>query len=351
MSCRTKNFEGSSQKALAGLITALILLWGPSCDKKSPNGPPPVTQWVASNEGLENLSINCLAVHPDDPNIIYAGSFNGLYRSTDKAISWTRVDSGWTQREVTAVAFDPLAGDVVYVGTRGDGVYKSTDGGDHWERKTNGLTDQIVWGLSTDPSHPDTIFAGMDDGIFRTLDGADSTWTKVYWLQRAFIAVDPRNSNNIFAGGKFNEVHRSLEGGDNSSWGRSHDGINLGGPATRIQWIAIDPRNPVILYAASTNNGLHKSINRAGSWTRMDTGINSSNVRVVVIDPSNSDVLYVAAGNGIYRSLDAAGSWEEMNEGFSDTNPDVRTVAIDPLDPDRLYAGTWGGGVFIWKED
>jgi hypothetical protein len=351
MLCCSKNFEGTSRKALAGLITAFILLWGPSCDKKSPNGPPPVTRWVASNEGLGNLSVNRLAVHPDDPDIIFAGTFNGLYRSTDKAVSWTRVDSGWTQREVTAIAFDPLAGDVVYIGTRGDGVYKSTDGGDHWERLNTGLTDLIVWGMAVDPNHPDTVFAGLDGGICRTYDGADSAWTKVYWYQQTCLAIDPQNSRNIYAGGKFNNLHRSLEGGDNGTWGVSSEGIAQGGPESRIQWIAIDPRNPLVLYAASTNNGLHKSINRAGSWTRKDTGVNSADVHQVTIDPSNSDILYVAADNGIYRSLDAAESWEQLNDGFPDSNPDARTVVIDPLEPDRLYAGTWGDGVFTWKEE
>jgi hypothetical protein len=350
MSYRSENYKGVFLKGLTGMLAAAILLWGPSCEKKSPNGPPPEIRWTASNEGLGNLNVNCLAVHPDDADIVFAGTFDGLYRSTDRAGSWTRVDSGWTYREVTAIAFDPLAGDVVYAGTRGDGVYKSTDGGDHWESRNTGLTDLIVWGLATDPGHPDTVFAGMDGGIFRTYDGADSTWTKVYWLQRAFIAVDQQNSKNIFAGGKFNEIHRSLQGGDNATWGRSHDGISLGGPATRIQWIAIDPRDPVILYAASTNNGLHKSTNRAGYWNRKDTGINSANVRKVVIDPSNSDVLYVATSNGIYRSLDAAESWEQMNDGLPDAEQDTRAVAVDPMNSGRLYAGTWGDGVFIWED-
>jgi len=351
MSFHSKKFGEDFRKVGSGLIAALILLWGPACEKKSTNGPPPVTQWVASNQGLGNLSVNCLAVHPDDPDIIFAGTFDGIYRSTDKAGTWTRVDSGWTQREVTAVAFDPLAGGVVYAGTRGGGVYKSTDGGDHWERRNTGLTDLIVWGLAVDPSHPDTVFVGLDGGICRTYDGADSSWTKVYWYQRTCLAIDPQNSRNIYAGGKFNNLHRSLEGGDNGTWGVSSEGIDQGGPESRIQWIAIDPRNPVVLYATSTNNGLHKSTNRAGNWNRMDTGINSADVNQVVIDPSNSSVLYAAADNGIYRSLDAAVSWEGMNDGLPGTSPDTRTVAVDPLDPDRLYAGTWGDGVFVWKEE
>jgi len=347
---RSEDFKEVFLKGLTGMLSAVILLWGPSCENKTTNGPPPTNGWQSSNDGLGNLNINCLAVHPDDPDIIFAGTFDGLYRSTNRAGNWTRVDSGWTYREVTAIAFDPLAGDVIYAGTRGGGVYKSTDGGDHWDRRNTGLTDQIVWGLATDPNHPDTVFVGMDSGIFRTLDGADSTWTKVYWLQRASIAVDPQNSKNIFAGGKFNEVHRSLEEGDSGTWGRSHDGIDLGGPATRIQSIAIDPRNPVVLYAASTNNGLHKSTNRAGSWSRIVAGLYSSNVRVVIIDPSNSDVLYAATGNGIYRSPDAAESWEQMNDGFPDADQDTRAVAVDPMNPSRLYAGTWVDGVFVWEE-
>jgi len=101
------------------VVASMVLLGGFSCEKKSTNGPKPVSQWVASNEGLENVRINTLSIHPQDPDIIFAGTFDGLYRSTDRAENWTRVDSGWTFREITALAFDSQAGEVVYAGTRG----------------------------------------------------------------------------------------------------------------------------------------------------------------------------------------------------------------------------------------
>jgi len=350
MCYRRRGYVEIFRDVTVGLMATVILLGGPSCGKKPTNGHDPVRQWVASNAGLGNLNINYLAVDPTDPDIIFAGTFNGLYRSTDGAGSWTRVDSGWDQTQITTVAFDALAGEVVYAGTRGDGVFKSEDGGDHWEHKTAGLSDLIVWGLATDPVHPDTVFVGIDGAIFRSQDGVDSSWTKVYWYQRTFIAIDPQNSRNIFAGGKFNNLHRSLQGGDNGTWEVSSEGIETGGPESRIQWIAIDPRNPTILYAASTNNGLHKSTNRGGNWGRMDTGILSPDVRSVIIDPSDTDVLYAATENGIYRSLDAALSWKSMNDGMTTENPDVRVMAIDPNNPELLYAGTWGDGVFVWKK-
>jgi len=67
------------------------------------------------------------------------------------------------------------------------------------------------------------------------------------------------------------------------------------------------------------------------------------------VDFSNTDLLYVATAGGVYRSSDAAGSWEEMNEGL--TNLDVKALAVNPLRPNILYAGTWGDGVFKWIEE
>jgi photosystem II stability/assembly factor-like uncharacterized protein len=331
------------------------LLWVAviSCGEESPTNSDGQSKWIPGNTGLENLFVQFLAVHPVNTDIVFAGTFDGLYRSTDGAESWTRVDSGWTYTQISAVAFDPLAGEIVYAGTRGDGVYRSEDGGDHWERKIDGLSDLIVWGLATDPSHPDTVFAGVDGGICRSQDGVDSSWTKVYYYQRAFIAIDPQNSMNIYAGGKFNALHRSLEGGDNGTWEESSTGIVLGGPQCQIQWIAIDPQNPSVLYAASNSKGLYKSTNRGESWERMDAGIGSNDIRSVVIDPSDTDVLYAATEKGIYRSLDGAVSWKRMNDGLpnsdSDSGPDCRVVVIDSLHPDLLYAGVWGEGVFVWR--
>jgi len=328
------------------LICFLGLAIVPCCDKK-PSDPNSERKWVASNAGLDNLYIEYLAVHPVNPSVLFAGTFDGLYRSTNGGRSWTRVDSSWAYAQIASVAFDPLQAEVIYVGTKGSGVFKSTDGGSHWEQRNTGLEDQTIYSLTAHPQHSDTLFCGGDGGIYRTFDGTDSTWTKVFWFNRTFVAIDPQNQQKIYAGGQYNNFYKSTEGGENGTWAASAEGLLMGGPESRIQWVLVDPVDYNTIYAASNSIGVYKSTNAAAQWMETNTGLGTKAVRVLASDPSDHQHLYAATNRGVAQSIDGAGSWELMNSGLSNT--DVRALALHPTDEELLYAGTWGDGVFIWK--
>jgi photosystem II stability/assembly factor-like uncharacterized protein len=338
-------FQKLMQFTRAGLLIGALFLLVLTCGKKSPNGPPPEGKWTSSNAGLANLNIKCLAVHPVDPDILFAGTFDGLYRSEDGAQTWARLDSGWAYTEITAVTFDALANDVMYVGTNGSGVYKSTDRGETWELMIVGLTDFVVYSVTADPVRSDTLYTGCDGDIYMSYDGANQ-WLWSRGLQRAFVAVDPQTPDNVYGGGKWNQFLRSQDAG--STWVTSSEGIPPGGPDKRIQWILIDPVDPRILYVSSNNIGVCKSVDMARHWIEKNSGISGTrNVRVIALDRSNTSHIYVGTNKGIWRSTDAAETWQEMNEGLGSL--DVRSVAVDPHSSGVIYTGTWGGGVFIWK--
>ena len=60
-----------------------------------------------------------------------------------------------------------------------------------------------------------------------------------------------------------------------------------------------------------------------------------------------SVLLAAILGLGPTLRLSAGGWWVAVNTGL--TNPYVWALAIDPQTPSRLYAGTWGGGVFVLR--
>jgi ligand-binding sensor domain-containing protein len=286
-------------------------------------------------------------VHPFDSDIVFAGTWDGLYKSANRGQSWARVDSGWTYPQVSAIAFDPVRGDVIYVGTKGSGIFKSIDNGETWRSKNQGLDDYTIWSIATDPQNSDTVFAGCDIGIYRTYDGAESTWTRVHWAQRSALAIDPKNSRNIFAGRQYNDLHKSIDRGDSWILGCSQ-GITTGGPESRLQWVVVDIDDSQMLYVGSNTVGFYKSTNSAGSWQAFNAGLDNRNIRVIVQDPARASMLHVATANGVFISDDAGGSWEAMNTGLSEDDLDVRALAIDPAQPEILYAGTWDSGVFVW---
>ncbi|MEO6028180.1 MAG: hypothetical protein ABIR79_15055, partial [Candidatus Binatia bacterium] len=131
-------------------------------------------------------------------------------------------------------------------------------------------------------------------------------------------------------------------------------GVN--GPFVRT--IAIDPTNPDVVYVGSTNaatpwgeydneagSGAFRSTDGAATWTQINTGLTSLLVTAIVIDPTDSNVLYAGTdGKGVFKSTNAGTSWTASNTDLTDL--DVYALAIAPTSPPTLYAGTKATGVF-----
>ena len=84
------------------------------------------------------MTVRALALHPDDSEIIYAGTeSHGIFKSTDSGISWPL--SGLNGHKVLAIAINPRNPEFIYAGTYGDGVWASHDGGHSWYQMA-GLT-------------------------------------------------------------------------------------------------------------------------------------------------------------------------------------------------------------------
>ena len=137
--------------------------------------------WAEANNSVtKNLSINNLAVHPKNPNIVYAATVTGgLCKTTDGGSNWVRL-SGMQANDIRAVALRPDKPDYVYVGLKGGGVYLSPDGGKTWSAVASGMeTNDAIYALVIDPAYPDTVWAGSyNTGVYR-YDPIEQLWIHV----------------------------------------------------------------------------------------------------------------------------------------------------------------------------
>ena len=127
--------------------------------------------WSRINQGLPIRSnIRALAINPTDPMTLYAGGLDGMFQSTDRGANWGVINNGLTTLNVRALAMDPTDPMTLFAGTDGSGVFQTTDGGAHWSAVNNGLDKPNIRSLMIDPTDPMRVYAGTVSGVFQTTD-------------------------------------------------------------------------------------------------------------------------------------------------------------------------------------
>ncbi|MEZ2415719.1 thrombospondin type 3 repeat-containing protein [Muriicola sp. E247] len=153
------------------------------------------------------------------------------------------------------------------------------------------------------------------------------------------IEVDPNDPNTWYVGAPAGGIWKTTDAG--ATWTNLFDDF----PQIGVSSIAIDPRNSNIIYIATGDDdaadsysvGVFKSIDGGASW--QETGLNpsTSNVStlmtVILIDPDDSDILWVATNTGLYKSTDAGVTWgSPLLSGF------IADLKLKPGDANTVYA-------------
>jgi hypothetical protein len=86
-----------------------------------------------------------------------------------------------------------------------------------------------------------------------------------------------------------------------------------------------------------------KSVNGGGSWTAANAGLGDEYVYTLAIDPVTPATVYAGTSEGVFKSVNGGGSWTPANTGLTDY---VDALAIDPVTSTTVYAGTTFSGVF-----
>lgn len=301
-----------SRVAVAPFVLALV-------------GVCPATAFLGEEALTANvLSVTALAVDPRSPDVIYAGTNAGVFKSMDAGFQW----SATTVTSYTnAVATDPSSIGVVYAGTYG-GFFRSTDGGVSWSLVDGGLAGAVVLCIAVDAAGS-AVYAGVTPlnpltpgplGLYKSADRG-VTWqaTGLGGVGVVAVTVDPTNPQVLYAA-PFGwpvmtasiglGIVKSVDGG--ATWSPTGNPVK-GGPG--FISIAVDPQNPAIVYASWFIGIVFKSIDAGATWTRIEIGqgVVGGDSSVLAIDPSNPSTLYLATKRGVFRSTDGAVSWSSLS--------------------------------------
>ena len=144
-------------------------------------------EWQPMHTGLpEAPAIRALAVHPLHPEIIYAGTQSGPYRSTDRGEHWEKVPIADHGLPVWSILFHPHDPDTIFIGYENCEIYRSDDAGERWARLPVGVRfPEITTAPGANPAkrvlmmdasvnQPDHLYAAIEvGGTIRSTDGGE----------------------------------------------------------------------------------------------------------------------------------------------------------------------------------
>ena len=307
-----------------------------------------------------NTTVTFIAVHPTRPNFVYISTNDRVYKTRDGGKTWIPIVEGLGGGRVISLAIHPEFPSTIYAGTFGDAVYRSLDGGQRWSIINAGMKAHvsIINSFVFHPENPDIFFAGATVGVFKTTNGG-LMWEEMPNKGMESVYVVPvildHDDPNIFYVGTSGGVYRSGDGGE--TWERLHEGMidEMVAPALElgVNTLVQDPLQSDIMYAGTTG-GAYKSVNRGRTWTKIDGGLAETFISHIVLDHENPEIVYTATSKGMFKSPDRGESWTAINEGLTKFN--IRSLAMNPKNSQVLYAGTQRGlfkttnGGMDWKK-
>ena len=182
-------------------------------------------EWEERMAGMKEVHIVVsLAIHPRDPRILYAGTTGGIYRSDSGGMGWKKINNGLIPEQelmggmalgVNVIVFDVVNPDIIYAGTT-KGLFRTVTRGEQWERIGQSLPDLFVSSILLDPAQPKCLYIGGPGGVWKSLDSGQ-TWTAVNSglasLNIRTLAMSPRDPHLLYAGTNGSGLYRSTDAG------------------------------------------------------------------------------------------------------------------------------------------
>ncbi len=351
---------------------------------------------IGAAQGLTETHVSGLGFHPNDGDLIFIGTENGLFRSTDGGQSVTKVlDTGY----ITHIVFSPVADSIGYAAVHSaynvaDGtVYRTTDTGLHWEAVATDLPSGLhILKLVVHPAEPQTVFLLTGAGrftcgpaqVFRSTDGGQSWQLLTSQFSAVLdVAISPLPPYPLYLTTMHADcqapyywtdlegaLYRSTNGGDTWDQLSDYTGIILLDVQNTRTIRLIDPREPYPWNEragtfTSTDGG--KTFTQTGSVTQWDTFYNHSVYwsygtsfngicKTIGRDLANPNHIFWVTSQWVFHSADDGNTFNNLftkeitpgywqSRGLDNVNP--QCIAISPVDPNRVYVGYFDLG--IWR--
>ena len=311
---------------------------------------------------IPDVGVEIITFGESEAEVFMAG-LQGVYRTYDNGKTWIETNTGFVGSEVVDLA-TALDG-TMYATTYNLGIFKSTDGGKNWVFASFGIKNWYGMQLATHPEDPDTIFTTTNGGVYKSTNAGES-WKLIGSSELCDdediggnchyhgIVVEKEAPFKVLVGSGGDQYAKEgvgLTGSEDigKSWRNSDDGFVRD---VHVSKLIIDPNNNNVFYATTQGAteytdkvgdgaGVFKSTDRGDNWTQINNGLDSLETNVLVVDPNDSQTLYLGTDDdGVYKSTDGGESWKKLNVSSIPKSFGVGDIIVDPQNSNNIYIGT-----------
>lgn len=279
----------------------------------------------------QRRGVQVVKLNPQNPNIIFAGTSEGIFKSFDAGKNWTQVHNILM---TTDIIINPIDTNLVLaasgnLASTGTGIYKSTDAGTTWTKITSGLP--ASWGgkvlLMYYKTNPNIVFASIGNGsssgtyLCKSTDFG-STWNQVStndystyqgWYSH-FVIVNDVDSSKLLFGGV--DMWKSTNGGTTQSrksdWAAWYFGVVPPG----------GPEGP--------------------------TNYSHADHHAYTVHPTNPNIVYLANDGGVFVTTDFGETFSGRNGGYQ-TQQFYKRFGSSTKDTTRAIGGLQDNATCIWE--
>lgn len=323
-------------------------LWG-GCDGGVNFSSNQGSSWT-TYQNMHNTQFYAMTIDPNNPLHILGGTQdNGTNRTPNGGTgNWEHILGG----DGFYVVVDYSNSNIIYAESQNGAIAKSTDGGLTFSSATSGIngSETRAWNtpIVIDPAFPNRLYTSTDRA-YRTVDGA-ATWTVISPDMTAgyvtTIGASAADSQVVYAGTNRGEIWVTTNNG--GSWTRLDTGI----PDRWVTRLTPSATNALVCYAtvsgyirdAVSLPHVFRTANGGVLWTDITSNLPQAPVNDIIVDPADSNTLYVATDVGVYVSNNLGGSWSLFGAGL----PITCVVDLNMHKPTRKMVAATHGRSMYW---
>ncbi len=337
--------------------------------------------WTPIFDDQPTGSIGAIAVSNSNPNVILAGSGEGLhrpdlsvgdgiYKSSDAGKTWTHLADLRDGQQIAEIVVDPKDENKILVAVAGHpyganaerGIYRSTNGGKSFEKVLGKDENVGGWDVIFDPTNSQIAYAslwesregawenarfdGTNGGVYKSSDGG-KTWNQLTkglpaGITQASLAVAPSNPKRLFASVRTpddTKFYRSEDAGESWNYIETDTRPTNRQASGDLGDVQFDPKNADIVYAASVVTW--KSTDAGKTWTAFRGAPGGDDYQNIWINPNDTDIMLLGSDQGAIVTLNNGKSWSSW---YNQPTAQLYHVSADNAFPYRLCSGQQESG-------